>query len=54
MVNGTPQKTEVSNQAAQQGGRDGRLKQRVVTKKKEYGQSIAALAKHTPRRILMR
>jgi hypothetical protein len=49
MVNGQQQKTEVSNQQAQQGGRDGRLKQRVVTKKKEeyqeYGQSIAALAK---------
>ena len=49
MVNGQPQKTEVSSQAAQQGGRDGRLKQRVVAKKKEeyqeYGQSIAALAK---------
>lgn len=49
MVNGQQQKTEVSNQAAQQGGRDGRLKQHVVAKKKEeyqeYGQSIAALAK---------
>jgi len=49
MVNGQQQKTEVSNQQAQQGGRDGRLKQRVVAKKKEeyqeYGQSIAALAK---------
>jgi len=49
MVNGQQQKTEVSNQTAQQGGRDGRLKQRVVAKKKEeyqeYGQSIAALAK---------
>lgn len=49
MVNGQQQKTEVSNQAAQQGGREGRLKQHVVEKKKEefqeYGQSIGALAK---------
>ena len=49
MVNGQQQKTEVSNQAAQQGGREGRVKERVVAKKKEeyqeYGQSIAALAK---------
>src|SRR5215472_2793397 len=49
MVNGQQEKSEVSNQAAQQGGRDGRLKQHVVAKKKEefqeYGQSIAALAK---------
>jgi hypothetical protein len=49
MVNGQQQKTEVSNQQAQQGGREGRLKERVIEKKKEeyqeYGQSIAALAK---------
>ena len=49
MVNGQQQKTEVSNQAAQSGGREGRLKKRVVEKKKEeyqeYGQSIGALAK---------
>ena len=49
MVNGQQQKTEVSNQAAQQGGREGRVKERVVAKKKEeyqeYGQSIGALAK---------
>ena len=49
MVNGQQQKTEVSNQAAQQGGREGRLKEHVVQKKKEeyqeYGQSIGALAK---------
>ena len=49
MVNGQQQKTEVSNQAAQQGGREGRLKEHVVAKKKEeyqeYGQSIGALAK---------
>ena len=49
MVNGQQQKTEVSNQQAQQGGREGRLKERVVDKKKqeyqEYGQSIGALAK---------
>jgi hypothetical protein len=49
MVNGQQQKTEVSNQAAQSGGREGRVKERVVDKKKaeyqEYGQSIGALAK---------
>jgi hypothetical protein len=49
MVNGQQQKTLVNNQAAQSGGREGRLKERVVDKKKaeyqEYGQSIGALAK---------
>ena len=49
MVNGQQQKTEISNQAAQSGGREGRIKERVVDKKKqeyqEYGQSIGALAK---------
>jgi hypothetical protein len=49
MVNGQQQKTEVSNQAAQSGGREGRVKERVVDKKKaeyqQYGQSIGALAK---------
>jgi hypothetical protein len=49
MVNGQQQKTEVSNEPAQQGGREGRLKKHVVEKKKEefqeYGQSIGALAK---------
>ena len=49
MVNGQQQKTEVSNQQAQQSGREGRLKQRAVAHAKdeytEYGQSIAALAK---------
>ena len=49
MVNGQAQKTLVSNQQAQQGGREGRLKQHVVEKKKgefeEYGQQISALAK---------
>lgn len=47
--NGQPQKTEVSNQAAQSGGRQGRLKEHIVEKKKsefqEYGEQIAALAK---------
>jgi len=46
---GQQQKTEVSNQQAQQGGRDGRLKKHVVEHVKseyeEYGQQIAALAK---------
>ena len=49
MVNGQQQKTLVNNQAAQSGGREGRIKERVVDKKKaeyqEYGQSIGALAK---------
>ena len=35
MVNGQQQKTETSNQQAQQGGREGRLKEHVVAKKKE-------------------
>ena len=46
---GKPQKTETGNQAAQPGGRQGRVKEHVVDKKKaeyqEYGQSISALAK---------
>jgi len=46
---GQPQKTEVANEKAQSGGRQGRLKERVVEKKteeyQEYGQQIAALAK---------
>ncbi len=49
MVNGKPQKTLVNDQKAQSGGRQGRVKERVVEKKKEeyqeYGQSISALAK---------
>jgi len=49
MVNGQQQKTLVNNQQAQSGGREGRIKERVVDKKKaeyqEYGQSIGALAK---------
>jgi len=47
--NGQPQKTEVSNDPASQGGREGRLKKRVVTHAKDeyqqYGEQIAALAK---------
>ena len=49
IVNGSQQKTEVSNQEAQQGGREGRLKKRIIEKKKEeyeqYGEQIGALAK---------
>ena len=50
MVNGQQQKTLVDNQQASSGGgREGRLKQRVVEKKKseyqEYGQQIGGLAK---------
>jgi len=50
MVNGKPQKTLVDNQKASSGGgRQGRVKERVVEKKteefQEYGQSISALAK---------
>jgi hypothetical protein len=49
IVNGQQQKTETSNQQAQQSGRQGRLKEHIVDKEKqeyqEYGQSIGALAK---------
>jgi len=49
MVNGKPQKTLVNDQKASSGGREGRVKERVVDKKKaeyqEYGQAIGALAK---------
>jgi hypothetical protein len=49
MVNGQPQKTEISNQKASSGGREGRVKEHVVEKKTEeyqqYGQQIGALAK---------
>jgi len=49
MMNGQQQKTLVNNQAAQSGGREGRIKERIVDKKKaeyqEYGQAIGALAK---------
>jgi hypothetical protein len=49
MMNGQQQKTLVNNQQAQSGGREGRLKERIVDKKKaeyqEYGQAIGALAK---------
>ena len=50
MVNGKAQKTLVNDQKASSGGgREGRVKERVVDKKKaeyqQYGQSIAALAK---------
>jgi hypothetical protein len=49
MVNGQQQKTLINNQQAQSGGREGRIKERVVDKKKaeyqEYGQAIGALAK---------
>ena len=49
MVNGQQQKTLFNDQKAQSGGRQGRVKEHVVDKKKqeyqEYGQSIGALAK---------
>jgi len=50
MMNGQQQKTLVNNQQAQSGGgREGRIKERVVEKKKEeyqdYGQQLGALAK---------
>jgi hypothetical protein len=35
MVNGQQQKTEISDQKAQQGGREGRVKEHVIEKKKE-------------------
>jgi hypothetical protein len=47
--NGQAQKAEVNNDPAQQSGREGRLKKRVVTHVKDeyqqYGEQIAALAK---------
>src|SRR5271157_276664 len=49
MVNGQQQKTLVNDQKASSGGREGRVKERVVEKKteeyQEYGQQISALAK---------
>jgi len=49
MVNGQQQKTEVNNEQAQQGGREGRLKKRAVEhvtgEYQQYGQQISALAK---------
>jgi hypothetical protein len=49
MVNGQAQKTEINNQKASSGGREGRMKEHVVEKKTEeyqqYGQQISALAK---------
>jgi len=49
MVNGQQQKTEISDQKAQQGGHEGRVKGHVIEKKKEeyqeYAQQIGALAK---------
>lgn len=50
MVNGQPQKTLVNDQKASSGGgRQGRVKEHVIEKKKEeyqdYGQQIGALAK---------
>ena len=49
MVNGQQQKTEVANEQAPASGRQGRLKEHIVDKKKaeyqEYGQQIGGLAK---------
>jgi hypothetical protein len=49
MVNGQQQKTEISDQKAQQGGHEGRVKEHVIEKKKEeyqeYAQQIGTLAK---------
>jgi hypothetical protein len=49
MMNGQQQKTEIGNEQAQQSGRQGRIKERVVDKKKaeyqEYGQQVGGLAK---------
>jgi len=49
MVNGKQQQTLLNDQKAQPSGRQGRVKEHVVDKKKqeyqEYGQSIGALAK---------
>src|ERR1022692_67841 len=49
MVNGQQQKTLLNDQKASSGGREGRVKERVVQKEtgeyEQYGQSIGALAK---------
>ena len=49
MVNGQQQKNLVNDQKADSGGREGRIKERIVEKKteeyEEYGQQIAGLAK---------
>jgi len=49
MVNGQPQKTLLNDQKAQSGGREGRVKERVIQKEtgeyEQYGQQIGALAK---------
>lgn len=59
--NGQQQKTEISDQKAQSsGGREGRMKERIVEKKteeyQEYGQQIGALAKQytspSPNRLM--
>ncbi len=46
---GQPQKTEINDQKAQSGGREGRAKERIVQKEtgeyQQYGQQIGALAK---------
>jgi len=49
MVNGQPRKTLLNDQKAQSGGREGRVKERVIQKEtgeyEQYGQQIGALAK---------
>lgn len=49
MVNGQPQKNLLDDEKAQSGGREGRVKERVIEKEtqeyQEYGQQIGALAK---------
>jgi len=49
MANGQQQKTEISDQKAQSGGHEGRIKERMIQKKTEeyeqYGQQLSALAK---------
>jgi len=46
---GQPQKTEINDQKAQSGGREGRAKERIIEKEtgeyQQYGQQIGALAK---------
>jgi|SRR5664279_563228 len=49
MVNGQPQKNLLNDQKAQSGGREGRVKERIIDKEtqeyEQYGQQIGALAK---------
>ena len=48
MVNGQQQKTLLNDQKAQSGGREGRVKERVVDKEKQNIKSTASLSARWP------